>query len=84
MCDGWGVVWCVCRRGEVLYGSSLWSSGHRGVGYDEGGFDDFAAGVLGLSASEEAEGECGRRAAVSLVELSRVWSGLSVLASRLC
>lgn len=61
---------CPCR-GEVLYGSSLWSSGHRG-GYDEGGFDDYAAGVLGMSASEEAQGESMRRAAVS-------WDGLQSL-----
>lgn len=53
----------VCCRGEVLYGSSLWSSGHRG-GYDEGGCDNYAAGVLGVAASEEAEGESLRRAAV--------------------
>jgi hypothetical protein len=48
----------------VLYGSSLWSSGHRG-GYDADGFDDYSAGVLGIAASEEAEGEAVRRAAVS-------------------
>jgi hypothetical protein len=47
----------------MLYGSSLWSSGHKG-GFNEGGFDDYAAGVLGISASEEAEGESLRRAAV--------------------
>lgn len=52
-----------CIRGQMLYGSSLWSSGHKG-GFDEGGFDDYAAGVLGISASEEAEGESLRRAAV--------------------
>lgn len=52
------------HRGEVLYGSSLWSSGHRGGYEDAGGFDDFAAGLLGISASEEAEGEAVRRAAV--------------------
>lgn len=76
-----GVCACVCR-GEVLYGGCLWSSGHRG-GYDEGGFDDFAAGVLGLSASEEAEGECVRRAAVSVL-LCRVRSGLSACQRAVC
>jgi len=52
-------------RGEVLYGSSLWSSGHRG-GYEDAGFEDYSAGVLGITASEEADGESGRRAAVGV------------------
>ena len=56
-------------RGEILYGSSMWSSGHRG-GFDADGFDDYSAGVLGISASEEAEGEAVRRAAVSGVRAS--------------
>lgn len=58
---------CLCLfaggSGDVLYGTSLWSSGQQG-GYDDGGCDEFAAGMLGLTASEEAEGEASRRAAV--------------------
>lgn len=54
-------------RGEVLYGSSLWSSGRSCGGYDsDGGYDDYAAGVLGLTASEEARAEAERRAAVGI------------------
>jgi hypothetical protein len=75
MCD---CMLSACR-GKVLYGSSLWSSGHKD-GFDEGGFDDYAAGMLGISASEEAEGESFRRAAVG--QGVGMWTGMQCFQGR--